>query len=113
MLSAAGCVVSVAAQLLRFEVGSSQGDEEGGDTPVLEGLPEIHSTGGAHPHSVYVAMSTEGMPTLMDGQAPADMDRFKAWHMHPQYHALSHVSLKSNLVYCSAYAGDDAYDVGH
>lgn len=61
-------------------------------TPGLEGLPDIHSRLGTHQSVGFVSKYTEGMQTMMGGQAPVDMDRFKAWHMNPCYHAVSHVS---------------------
>lgn len=59
--------------------------------PELEGLPEFHAKTGTRISTGYVAVSTEGKPTLVEGQAPADMDRYKAWYMDPRYHTISHV----------------------
>lgn len=52
----------------------------------------MHARLGTHETIGVVPVNTEGMPTLHKGQAPTDIDRFKAWSMDPRYHAVSHVS---------------------
>lgn len=66
--------------------------DEASETPGLEGLPESHSKCGTAKSTLFVPVTLEGKATLVEGQAPIDIDRFKAWHMSPQYHGISHVS---------------------
>lgn len=69
--------------------------DRGPATPGLEGLPNMHARLGTHEAVGVVKVTTEGMPTLLEGQAPTDIDRFKAWNMDERYHAISHVSRES------------------
>ncbi|CAM9482483.1 unnamed protein product [Scytosiphon promiscuus] len=59
-------------------------------TPEILGLSERHAIWGTKGSTLFVSATSEGLPTLVEGQAPNDIDRFKAWHMEPQYHAISH-----------------------
>ena len=52
----------------------------------------MHARMGTHESVGVVKVSTEGMSTLLKGQAPTEIDRFKAWTMDERYHAVSHVS---------------------
>ena len=79
------------AQLFESIFVPTPKEEDGPSAPGLEGLPHAHSDRGTHRNVGLIACSAEGMQTLVEGQAPTDMDRFKAWHMDPRYHAVSHV----------------------
>lgn len=59
--------------------------------PGLEGVPESHTKHGTARSTLFVPATAEGMLTLLEGQAPGDIDRFKAWHMDPEFHTISHV----------------------
>lgn len=61
-------------------------------TPGLEGLSDFHSESETVKSTAFVPVTLDGKATLVEGQAPYDIDRFKAWHMSPQYHGISHVS---------------------
>lgn len=79
-------------QLREFTLDPDQHEDCGPTTPGLEGLPDMHAKLGTHATVGVVKVLTEGMPTLLKGQAPMDIDRFKAWNMDERYHAVSHVS---------------------
>ncbi|CAB1113462.1 unnamed protein product [Ectocarpus sp. CCAP 1310/34] len=58
--------------------------------PRLKGVPESHTKHGTARSTLFVPATAEGMLTLLEGQAPGDIDRFKAWHMDPEFHTISH-----------------------
>ncbi|CAN0106358.1 unnamed protein product, partial [Ectocarpus sp. 12 AP-2014] len=58
--------------------------------PGLEGVPDSHTKHGTARSTLFVPATAEGMLTLLEGQAPSDIDRFKAWHMDPEFHTISH-----------------------
>ncbi|CAM9231265.1 unnamed protein product, partial [Laminaria digitata] len=80
----------VHVELREFTLDPDQHEDSGPATPGLEGLPDKHARLGTHETIGVVGVSTEGMPTLVKGQAPTDIDRFKAWNMDERYHAVSH-----------------------
>lgn len=84
---------SFRAQLLEIMPSVCENDDSSSTTD-LEGLNESHAKHGTGKSTLFVPATLEGMRTLIEGQAPTDIDRFKAWHMKPQYHAISHVSRK-------------------
>ncbi|CAM9326431.1 unnamed protein product, partial [Hapterophycus canaliculatus] len=59
-------------------------------SPEVLGLSKAHARWGTENSTLFVSATLEGLPTLIEGQAPNDIDRFKAWHMEPQYHTISH-----------------------
>ncbi|CAM9179719.1 unnamed protein product, partial [Ectocarpus fasciculatus] len=88
-------VWEVVSELSEFFVGdashfSEDDDESPPSPPGLEGVPESHMKHGTARSTLFVPATAEGMLTLLEGQAPADIDRFKAWHMDPQFHTISH-----------------------
>lgn len=70
---------------------SDDDDESSASPPGLEGVPNTHTKYGTARSTLFVPATAEGMLTLLEGQAPGDIDRFKAWHMDPQFHTVSHV----------------------
>lgn len=82
---------SFPAQLFEIVPGGCENDDSSSMID-LEGLTESHAKHGTGKSTLFVPATLEGKRTLVEGQAPTDIDRFKAWHMKPQYHAISHVS---------------------
>lgn len=68
-------------------------------TPEVLGLSIDHARWGTQKSTLFVSATSEGLPTLIEGQAPNDIDRFKAWHMEPEYHAISHVRDRARPIF--------------
>eukprot|EP00752_Nemacystus_decipiens_P004042 g3701.t1 len=81
-------VWEVVSELISVALKHNMEDES--TTPGLEGLPESHIKNGTAKATLFMPATVEGKSTLVEGQAPLDIDRFKAWHMSPQYHGISH-----------------------